>query len=176
MDPGAPHRWLLDRMQLAHRDGSFAFVHAGLDDTMSHWIRSDGIGGVNQRFRKTLFDHPFELYNGSIGNVFRTKYRDLDLKLSDSGLRVLHGEGIYAIVHGHRNVQVGQRLMFRAGMLNFECDASVDRNTRRIEGLAGPGGAATLLKTDGRVLGISTDHPAIKIFDPKQHGSIVTQV
>ena len=173
---GAPHRWILDRMQLSHRAGSTLFVHAGLDDTIASWIRSDGIEGVNERFRKALVESPFELYNGPLGNVFRTKYRDLDRPLTGSGLRNLHKEGIHAIVHGHRNVRVGQRLMFRAGLLNFECDASIDRNTRRLEGLDGPGAAATLLLRDGRVLGISTDHPAVKIFDPKQHCSFVTSV
>jgi len=174
--PEAPHRWVLDSMQLGFRAGSLLFVHAGLDDTIASWIRSDGVGGVNSRFRTELFESPFELYNGPIGNVFRTKYRDLDLPLTSSGLRTLHREGIYAIVHGHRNVCVGQRLMLRAGMLNFECDASVDRNTRRLEGLDGLGAAATLVHSDGRVLGISTDHPAVKIFDPKQHCSFVTTV
>jgi hypothetical protein len=175
-EPEAPHRWLVERMQLAYRCGSSLFIHAGLDDTIAAWIRGEGIGGVNARFREALFESPFELYNGPIGNSFRTKYRDLDLPLTSSGLRTLHGEGIYAIVHGHRNVRVGQRLMFRAGMLNFECDASIDRNTRRIEGLEGVGAAATVLERDGRVLGLSTDHPAVKIFDPKQHSSFVTSV
>jgi hypothetical protein len=56
--------------------------------------------------------------------------------------------------------------MMRGGMLNFECDSSVDANTRRLERLAGPGGAATLVRPDCRVLGISTDYPRVKVFDP----------
>ncbi len=176
LEPSSPHRWLIDGLELCHRAGSCLFVHAGVDDTMGEWIRRDGIQVVNRRFREALFAAPFELYNGALGNVFRTKYRDLDHRLTGSGLRHLHGEGIYAIVHGHRNGHVGQRMMIREGMLNFECDASVDRNTRALEGLSGPGGAATVLKRDGRILGISTDHPAVKIFDPTQYRGLVTRV
>jgi len=51
-------------------------------------------------------------------------------------------------------------------LLNFECDASIDRNTRRKEGLKGQGAAVTIFLPDRVVLGISTDYPYIKIFEP----------
>jgi hypothetical protein len=78
----------------------------------------------------------------------------------------LHGAGLYAIVHGHRNILRGQRLTLRQGVLNFECDASVDRNTRQLEGLEGPGGATVIFEPSGRIQAISTDYPFIKDFDP----------
>ena len=77
--------------------------------------------------------------------MFRTKYRDLDLPLTEEGLRDLHRVGIHAIVHGHRNVFLGQHMNFRRGMLNFACDACIDRNTRVVESLAGEGSAATII-------------------------------
>jgi hypothetical protein len=50
-------------------------------------------------------------------------------------------------------------------MLNFECDASVDCNTRELEGLDGWGGAATVFEPKGRIFAISTDYPYVKVFD-----------
>ena len=38
--------------------------------------------------------------------------------------------GMHAIVHGHRNVTRGQRIMLRVGLLHVECDTCVDANTR----------------------------------------------
>ena len=49
--------------------------------------------------------------------------------------------------------------------MNFECDSSVDRNTRKIEGLPGIGGAVAILRPDATLLGISTDYPYAKLFD-----------
>jgi len=139
--------------------------------------RAVAVGGPRrERFRETLENEPFELYNGPLGNMFRTKYRNLDLPMSEAGLAALHGVGLYAIVHGHRNVFLGQHLNFRRGMLNFACDACVDINTRRIEGLPGEGSATTILATDGTIYGLSADHPAVKVFDPVDYGGWVTKV
>ena len=56
--------------------------------------------------------------------------------------------------------------MLRKGMLNFECDATIDRGTRSKEGLQGPGAAVTIFRPDRTVLGISTDYPYIKVLEP----------
>jgi hypothetical protein len=147
-----------------------------VDDEAARWLASEGIEGVRRRFRTALREEPFELYNGPLGNVFRTKYRDLDLRMTDRGRGDLHREGIYAIVHGHRNVFLGQHMNFRRGLLNFACDACVDRNTREIESLPGLGSAATLIAEDGTIYGLSADHPAVKVFDPTLYGGWVTSV
>ena len=63
---------------------------------------------------------------------------------------------------------------FRRGMLNFACDACIDRNTRVIEELASVGSAATIIAEDGTVYGLSSDHPAVKVFDPTLYGGWVT--
>jgi amphi-Trp domain-containing protein len=68
-------------------------------------------------------------------------------------------------VHGHRNIPRGQRLVLRNGLLNFECDTTVDVNTRQLLGLQGEGGSATIVSPDGTVTGISTDYPYAKSFD-----------
>ena len=176
LEPGGEHAWVFGEMQLAHREGSLLFAHAGVDDVAAGWIRDRGLEFVRRRFHETLANEPFELYNGPLGNMFRTKYRDLDLPMSEAGLVALHGVGLYAIVHGHRNVFLGQHMNFRRGMLNFACDACVDINTRRIEGLPGEGSAATILATDGTLYGLSADHPAVKVFDPVDYGGWVTKV
>jgi hypothetical protein len=50
-------------------------------------------------------------------------------------------------------------------VLNFECDASVDCNTRRSAGLEGPGAATVVFEPSGYIRAISTDCPVIKDFD-----------
>ena len=157
--------WYFRDMKLAHREGSFLFVHAGVDDRVAGIIRREGIGGINREFRILFEQDLFELYHGSIGNTFRTKYRDIDLPFTEAGLHDLHGAGIYAIVHGHRNIMRGQRMVFREGMMNFECDCSVDCNTRENEGLTGFGGAATIFEPEGALVAISADYPYAKVFD-----------
>ena len=160
------YHWFFENMKLAHREGAYLYVHAGVDDSVSWILAEKGVAYLNQEFRRLLSDNPFELYHGKIGNVFRTKYRGIDFELTEAGVKALHGNGIYAIVHGHRNILQGQRVIMRKGMLNFECDASVDANTRIVEGLSGPGGAVVVFDKDGKVNALSTDYPYIKQFHP----------
>lgn len=176
LEPGGDYAWVFGEMEIAHREGSLLFTHAGIDDVAAGWIRYEGLDSVRRRFHEALAHDPFELYNGPLGNMFRTKYRDLDLPMSRAGLEALHGSGLYAIVHGHRNVFLGQHMNFRRGMLNFACDACVDINTRDIERLPGEGSAATILAADGTIYGLSADHPAVKVFDPVDYGGWVTKV
>lgn len=163
--PDGEFRWYFDEMRLAHREGSFLFVHAGVDDVAAECLASAGVGGLNCWFDELLQHDLFELYHGSIGNTFRTKYRDIDFPFSEAGRRALARAGIYAIVHGHRNILKGARVTLRASVLNFECDASVDRNTRLLEGLTGPGGAAVVFEPSGVALAVSTDYPFVRVFD-----------
>jgi hypothetical protein len=157
--------WYFERMNLARQEGSFLFVHAGVDDTVARVLEGGGVDALNAWYRRLVDADLFELYHGPLGNTFRTKYRDIDFPLTAEGVAHLHGAGIYAIVHGHQNLLHGQRLSLRQGVLNFQCDASVDRNTRRIEGLSGPGAAAVVFEPSGRIQAISTDYPFIKVFD-----------
>jgi hypothetical protein len=158
--------WYFQRTTLARQEGSFLFVHAGVDDIVARVLCRNGVPGLNSWYQRLFETDLFELYHGALGNAFRTKYRDIDYPLTEHGVSQLHGAGIYAIVHGHRNILHGQRLTLRQGVLNFECDASVDRNTRKLEGLSGPGGAVVLFLPSGRIQAISTDYPFIKDFDP----------
>lgn len=166
INPEGEFYWYFDEMLLAEKLGSFLFVHAGVDDSVASYIYQNGIQGLNNWFRRLKTENIFELYHGELGNCFRTKYRDLDFQLTDQGVEKLHRHGIYAIVHGHRNSLNGQKIVLRNGMLNFECDASVDINTRMTEGLKGEGTAVTKFSTNGCVFGYSSDHPKIKVFDP----------
>jgi hypothetical protein len=166
LHPGGEFAWYFERMILARREGSLLFVHAGVDDTVARVIAAGGVTALNAWYRRLFKADLFGLYHGPLGNVFRTKYRDIDFPLTEPGLADLRSAGICAIVHGHRNTLSGQRLTLRAGILNFECDASVDRNTRRLEGLRGPGGAAMVFQPGGRIHAISTDYPFVKHFDP----------
>jgi hypothetical protein len=165
LHPNGEFHWLLERMKLAARHGSFLFIHAGVDDAAARVLLREGVAGLNQRFQRLMASDHFELYHGMIGNAFRTKYRPLDRALTPTGVADLHEAEIHAIIHGHQSIRRGQRIALRAGMLNFECDASVDRNTRANVGLTGVGGAALVVKPNGCVLGISTDYSYIKSFD-----------
>ncbi|MDP4597591.1 MAG: hypothetical protein NWR61_01965 [Pseudomonadales bacterium] len=165
-EPDGRYFWFFDKMKLAHREGSYLFVHGGIDDSLAHLLHGSDVECLNEMFRRQLAEGPFELYHGPLGNVFRTKYRSFDYDFTAAGVTSLHSSGIYAIVHGHRNILQGQRLTIRQGMLNFECDASVDCNTREVEGLFGPGGAVMRFTPDGAVQGMSTDYPYIKRFHP----------
>ena len=53
-------------------------------------------------------------------------------------------------------------------MINFECDTSLDINTRKTEGLKGYGASVTIIRPEKKVLGISSDYPYIKVFEPKR--------
>jgi hypothetical protein len=160
--------WYFERMNLARQEGSFLFVHAGVDDAVARVLKNGGVDALNAWYKRLIDADMFELYHGPLGNAFRTKYRDIDFPLTPQGVSDLHGAGIYAIVHGHRNILQGQRMTLRQGVLNFECDASVDCNTRRLEGLEGPGGASVVFEPGGRIRAISTDYPFIKDFDPSR--------
>lgn len=163
--PDGEFAWFFRNMRLAERAGSFLFIHAGVDDLVARVLRRDGLDGLNAEFDRLMKEDLFELYHGPVGNTFRTKYRDFELPLTERGVRDIYRTGIYAVVHGHRNIHRGQRVVLRNGMLNFECDASVDRNTRSLEGLEGAGGAVVVLQPSGRLVGISTDYPYAKVFD-----------
>ena len=172
LSPGGEFGWFFSQMKLAVRHGGCLFVHAGLGDTSAKLLREKGVAGLNEAFSDLLQRDLFELYHGPIGNTFRTKYRDIDFPLTGAGVQDIHDAGVRAIVHGHRNIHYGQRLVMRRGILNFECDASVDINTRRVEGMAGYGGAVTVFEPDGRVWASSTDHPVVKVFDPSRHTTL----
>lgn len=167
LQPKGEFHWFYRRMKAVHRERSFLFIHAGLDDRSAALIRDKGIRHLNRLFREQLGQDLFDFYYGPVANIVRTKYRDADRPLTRRGTRLIHGKGIHAIVHGHVNQHHGQRIMLRKGLLNFECDATVDRNTRRRDGLKGAGAAVTIFHRDRVVMGISTDYPYIKIFQPE---------
>lgn len=165
LKPGGEFHWFFERMTLARKAGSFLFIHGGVDDQVAGLLRRRGIEGLNARFKELMEENLFELYHGPIGNTFRTKYRPEDYPFTTQGVRDAHYAGMYAIVHGHKSIRRGQRVVLRNGMLNIECDASVDVNTRRSFGLEGPGGAVTIFRSDGTIVAISSDYPYAKILD-----------
>jgi hypothetical protein len=159
-------RWFVKHMQLTHRAGSFLFVHAGLDDRIAKKLEKHSIKHLNKLFHRQLQRNPFKFYYGPVANTMRTKYRRVDLPLTSQGVERVYRQGIHAIVHGHRNRKHGQRIMLRQGLLHFECDTTLDRNTRAKEGLRGYGAGVTIIDPQGRVIGVSTDYPNAKVFDP----------
>lgn len=160
--------WFFNEMKLAYRAGSFLFVHAGLDDHMSCMMQNDGIRHINQLFQYQINHDLFNFYYGPVANILRTKYRDVDFPLSHDGVKRTYRKGIHAVVHGHRNRTKGQQLMLRQGMLHIESDITMDRNSRKKEGLDGYGAGVTVIRPEGQVLGISTDHPYVKLFEPEK--------
>ncbi len=166
LEPDGEFAWFFGEMKLARREGSFLFVHAGLDDRIAAQIEEQHVSGINRNFREAVGRDPFEFYYGPLANTLRTKYREVDMPLTHHGVERIHRLGIHAVVHGHASRSRGQRLMLRHGLLHLEGDVTLDRNTRRKEGLDGYGAGAAIIRPEGRILGISTDHPSIKRFDP----------
>lgn len=162
--PEGEFYWFFRMMQLACQEGSFLFVHAGLDDRIAEAIDKRGIQYLNRRFRQQLQGEAFDLYYGPLANCFRTKYREVDLPFTRQGTASAHHAGIQVVAHGHRNVLHGQRIVRRQGMINFECDTTMDSNSRLKEGLKGPGAGVTIIHPDGMVMGLSTDYQKIKLY------------
>ncbi|MEJ1354680.1 MAG: metallophosphoesterase [Candidatus Sedimenticola sp. (ex Thyasira tokunagai)] len=161
--------WFFRDMQLLCHKGSFLFIHAGLDDRITSLIKEEGIDYLNDLFRKQIKHDLFEFYYGPLANTMRTKYREVDMPLTHHGVERAYRQGIHTIVHGHRNSTKGQRIMLRQGMIHIECDITMDRNTRKKEGLDGYGVGMTIIRPEGKVIGISTDYPYAKVFEPKNH-------
>ncbi|MDT8281576.1 MAG: metallophosphoesterase [Gammaproteobacteria bacterium] len=176
LDKDGEFGWYFDEMALCHRAGSFLMLHAGVDDVAAEIIRQRGVEGLNADYKRALEDDLFDLYNGPLGNTFRTKYRETDLPFTEKGLTDINIAGLYAIIHGHRSLLYGQQITLRNGLLNFECDASVDCNTRDLEDLPGLGGAVTIVRPDARILGISTDYPLAKMFDLTRVSELTTVI
>ena len=168
LQPKGEFYWFFKHLQLASKEGSFFFVHAGVDDLSAKMIRKHGIKWLNKKFRKQLKSDQFNLYYGPLGNMIRTKYRTCDRHFTKKGALMMYNSGINAIVHGHRNLYYGQRMMLRKGIINFECDTSLDINTRKKEGIVqGPGASVTIIHPNKLILGISSDYPFIKFFEPE---------
>lgn len=158
--------WFYDQMQLAHREASFLFIHAGLDDQIAQIVCENGVKHLNRKFRNKVKRDLFDFYYGPFANSIRTKYREVDRPLSRRGVESVRSRKIHTIVHGHLHLRHGQRITLRKGMINFECDSTLDRNTRQRVGIDGYGAAVTIIHPHGVVKGISTDYPFIKVFEP----------
>jgi len=167
--PEGEFYWFFRTIQLACQHGSFLFIHAGLDDRIAEAVDTCGIRYLNRQFRKQLEGDAFNLYYGPLGNCLRTKYREVDLPFTGKGAESARHAGIRAVVHGHRNVLHGQRIVRRYGLVNFECDTTMDYNSRRKEGLQEPGAGVTIIRPEGVVMGVSTDYPRIKLYSEDGH-------
>lgn len=164
--PDGEFYWFFNRMQLACKMGSLLFIHAGVDDRVSAMIEQKGVAYINRQYRHQVKNDLFEFYYGPIANTVRTKYRPVDMPLTESGVKHLHRHGIKAVIHGHRNRLSGQRLMLRQGLLHLECDTTMDSQTRKKEGLNGRGAGVTIIRPQGQILGVSSDYHSIKVFAP----------
>lgn len=168
VDPSGRYAWFYENMKAVHQSGSLLFVHAGIDDSMAALLSVKGIAHVNRRFRKESRKDPFVFYSGTVANLMRTKYRDIDHPLTERGVEDLHLAGVKMLVHGHVNRHRGQELKTKHGLLHLEADITLDRHSRRSEGLHGIGTGATIIHPDGNIIGISCDYPHAKLFDPHQ--------
>lgn len=161
--------WFFREMKLAYRQGSFLFIHAGIDDNIARLIEKKSVHHLNKLYRRQIRKDLFAFYYGPLANTMRTKYRAHDMQLTRKGVWHIHREGLHAVVHGHRNRLHGQQIMLRQGMIHIESDTTLDRNSRRKEGLKGIGAGVTIVRPEGQVLGISNDYPYAKVFEPDSY-------
>jgi hypothetical protein len=166
--PDGDYAWFYESMDVVCQLGSLLFVHAGLDDSMCALLAEGGAGAVNARYRAEQGAHPFAFYFGPLANLVRTKYRSSDAALTDRGVAMLYELGIHMVVQGHVNNPSGQRLLTKQGLLHLEGDVTLDRASRRSEGLPGIGAGATLIFPSGDVIGLSRDYPRAKHFAPER--------
>ncbi|CTQ67048.1 metallophosphoesterase [Roseibium alexandrii] len=169
LSPDGAYSWFYSAMDVVEQIGSIVFLHAGIDDTMCALLAKDGPAAVNTRYRLEAEDDPFAFYSGPVANLVRTKYRPVDGQLTASGVALLHQAGIKMIVQGHVNNHKGQRILAKNGLLHLEGDITLDRTSRRLEGLTGIGAGATLIFPSGDVVGLSSDYPRVKHFKPEHH-------
>lgn len=162
------YAWLFAEMNLMTHYGSFLLAHGGVDDELCQMIYDQGIAVINAKFKDLMRQgKPRELISGPFGNCTLTKYRYHDEPLSAKGIRLLHELQICAIVHGHDN-QVGQQnIVYRQEMLHFQCDASLNRCTRELQGLSPTGMAVIVFEPEGRLVALSNEWPAGKSFAPR---------
>ena len=161
-----PYAWFFDELDVVARYGSLLFVHAGLCDRMCELLVDGGVEVVNERYREAADSATLEFYFGPLANLVRTKYRDTDGELTKRGVDLLHQAGMHMVVQGHVNNHSGQRLISKRGLLHLEGDVTLDRTSRRLEGLDGIGAGATLIFPSGDVIGLSRDYPRAKHFAP----------
>lgn len=167
---GGPYAWFYDAMDVVARSGSLLFVHAGLCDSMCALLVDGGPDAVNARYRAEAARATLGFYFGPLANLVRTKYRASDCALTERGVDLLHRAGIHMVVQGHVNNRQGQRLLAKRGLLHLEGDVTLDRASRRLEGLDGIGAGATLIFPTGDVIGLSRDYPRAKHFAPDRIG------
>lgn len=174
-EPGGSYAWFYAAMDVVTRSGSLLFVHAGLCDDMCALLAREGIAAVNARYRAGAERASLGFYFGPLANLVRTKYRSTDCQLTERGVTALHEAGIHMVVQGHVNSHVGQRLLAKHGLLHLEGDVTLDRASRRLEGLEGIGAGATLIFPSGDVIGLSRDYPRAKHFAPDRmaHGGLI---
>ncbi len=175
LEPKGEFAWFFRDMQLLYREGSFLFIHAGLDDRITSLIEEESIDYLNLLFREQIKHDLFEFYYGPLANTMRTKYRKVDMPLTHHGVKRAYRHGVHAIVHGHRSNINGQRIILRRGMIHIECDITMDRNTRKKQGLDGYGVGVTIIQPEGRIIGISTDYAYAKVFKPENHLQLQTR-
>lgn len=166
LKPKGDYGWFFKRMVLAEKIGSFIFLHAGLDDSVAKILEKKGVKALNSLYRKQLKRDLFEFYFGTVANVMRTKYRPVDLPLSARGVHRVHKSGVYAVVQGHLNRTHGQRILLKEGLLHIEGDITLDRNSRKKEGLSGLGAGHIRICPSEQIVGISNDYPRAKTFSP----------
>ena len=166
LKPKGEFGWFFKRMVLAETMGSFIFLHAGLDDSVAKILEKKGVKALNSMYRKQLKRDLFEFYFGTVANVMRTKYRPVDLPLSPRGVHRVHKSGVLAVVQGHLNRTRGQRILLKEGLLHIEGDITLDRNSRRKEGLRGLGAGHIRICPSQQIIGVSNDYPRTKIFSP----------
>ncbi len=172
LKPKGEFAWFFRDMQLTYRAGSFLFLHAGLDDSITEVVERKGVKKLNRDFRKQVEHDLFRFYFGPLANTMRTKYRAADRPLTEAGVERIGSLGINAVVHGHINRTHGQRLALKHGLLHLEGDITLDRNSRHKEGLKGVGAGITMIRPDGHIVGISNDYPAAKVFRPGMHSAV----
>lgn len=63
INPQGEFSWFFQELALLHREGSYLFCHAGLDDRITHWIKTRSIEQINAHFKT-------QLQQGDLFNIY----------------------------------------------------------------------------------------------------------
>lgn len=121
---------------------------------------------IDRRVAAALCNDPCGRQHGMPDYVLRNRYRSVYLPLRAAGVEQAQRFVVHLVVHGHRNRTEVQRLEPRQGMMHLTCDVTQNCDSRRVEGLDGIDAGVTLIHPDGCVVGLGSDCPDAKWFEP----------
>lgn len=134
LHPDGEFYWFFENLNFVYVDTPFLFIHAGVSDQfVEEFVNRKG--ELNPLFQGAIKSPSKinELYYGSLGAGFRTKYRKSDPILTTAAVKELNKFGIKYVIHGHDSQLNGHTIKNRRGLPHIVGDCTIDFNSRKKE-------------------------------------------